>query len=89
MKNVRTFQGSVASDMESLRGFIAEAMGEIASYIPDRDLQYDIRLIIDELMVNGADHGNAWDGNKRVHLRVDMEPTVMHISVRDEGEGFY
>ena len=54
MKNVRTFQGSVASDMESLRGFIAEAMGEIASYIPDRDLQYDIRLIIDELMVNGA-----------------------------------
>lgn len=89
MRKVRTFQGSVASDMAALRRFIADAMEVISAYIPNRDLQYDIRLIIDELMVNGADHGNAWDGNKRVHLCVDMEPTVMHISVRDEGDGFY
>ena len=89
MKNVRTFRGSVASDMVSLRGFIAEAMAEVASYIPDRDLQYNIRLIIDELMVNGADHGNAWNRNKRVHLRIDMEPDRMRIAVRDEGDGFY
>ena len=88
MREVRTIQGSVASDMALLRGFIADVMKEIASYVPDGDLQYDIRLIIDELMVNGADHGNAWNRDKQGHLRVDMEDDGMSIAVRDEGEGF-
>lgn len=89
MREVRTYEGSVASDMEALRGFIAETMDAIAAYIPNRDLQYNIRLIIDELMVNGADHGNAWNRDKQVFLRIDMEPDRMRIAVRDEGEGFY
>ena len=89
MRKVRTFQGSVASDMAALRSFIADAMEVISAYIPNRDLQYEIRLIIDELMVNGADHGNAWNRDKQVFLRVDVEPGLMRIAVRDEGEGFY
>ena len=55
MRKVRTYEGAVASDMKALRGFIAETMEAISAYIPNRDLQYNIRLIIDELMVNGAD----------------------------------
>ncbi|MDQ0508890.1 anti-sigma F factor [Aedoeadaptatus ivorii] len=87
MKELRTIEGSVESDMLSLRGFIAEAMRQVSFYISDIDLQYDIRLIIDELLLNGAQHGNDWDSDKKVYLLVELGPETVSIVVRDEGRG--
>lgn len=87
MNRGNLIEGSVPSDMLSLRKFIADAMVEVASYVTDRDLLFDIRLIIDELLLNGADHGNEWDRQKQVYLRMDFIPSGVKIIVRDEGRG--
>ncbi|MDD7363629.1 MAG: ATP-binding protein [Peptoniphilus sp.] len=87
MKRISSIMGSVQSDMRSLHAFIADAMRQVAYYVKDNDLQYNIRLVIDELLLNGADHGNAWDSQKKVHLRIDFKPEELCITVRDEGAG--
>ncbi|CAC9936765.1 hypothetical protein PEPCOX59622_01676 [Aedoeadaptatus coxii] len=87
MEGRRWIEGSVPSDMLMLREFIAGAMRQAASYVSDRDRLFDIRLIIDELLLNGADHGNAWDRKKEVYLRMEFIPNGVKIVVRDEGRG--
>lgn len=39
-------------------------------------------------LVNAIKHGNQMDGNKRVHLRISVEPKAFRIRIRDEGRGF-
>ncbi|CAC9931409.1 hypothetical protein PEPNEM18_00977 [Aedoeadaptatus nemausensis] len=87
MNRGNLIEGSVPSDMFLLKEFIADAMGEVASYVTDRDLLFDIRLIIDELLLNGADHGNEWDREKQVYLRMDFISDGVRIVVQDEGRG--
>lgn len=48
----------------------------------------DLRLILSELMINGCEHGNRNDQEKRVFLHLSVTDTRIAISVRDEGSGF-
>lgn len=85
---MHSIEGSVDSNLACLHNFIARAMRQVASHVSDEDLLYNIRLIIDELLLNGADHGNAWNRDKKVYLRIEIKPDGMCIVVRDEGKGF-
>lgn len=77
----------VPSDIDYVGQFLSNAMEKIRKHVIDEDLIFDIRLIIDELVVNGAQHGNEWNSSKKVFLKVDMDREKMMISVRDEGIG--
>ena len=38
--------------------------------VPDEELLYDIRLIINELIFNGLEHGNQFDINKKITFKI-------------------
>lgn len=80
-------QGNVPSEITFVNHFLAGTMNQIQRYIKDEDLIFDIRLIIDELVVNGAKHGNKWNESKKVFLKIYMEDQELNIQVEDEGEG--
>jgi len=45
-------------------------------------------MAVREMMVNAVTHGNGYSRDKSVHLTVESDQDGIHVSVRDEGEGF-
>ncbi|HOQ75046.1 MAG TPA: ATP-binding protein [Thermoclostridium sp.] len=56
----------------------------------DDDQQFDIRVILSELLQNAIRHGNANDSNKKVFVDVWLhdDSRVLSIRVTDQGQGF-
>lgn len=50
---------------------------------------YEFYLILDEAISNAMEHGNQWNIEKHVTLRVfQPEENKMEISIEDQGNGF-
>ncbi len=81
------YVGSVVSDLKSIKYFIESILEEIRKYISDEDLMFDLRLILNELVINGAFHGNNYEKSKRVKLKICLEGDNLTIEVQDEGDG--
>lgn len=54
----------------------------------DADQQFDIRVILSELLQNAIKHGNANDTSKKVLVDVWLDSSVLVICVTDQGQGF-
>lgn len=87
MEIIYNFDGSVSSDLGSVKVFLASLLKNLNKYIKDEDLFYDIRLILNELIVNSVIHGNKENINKKVYLNIVLSDSGIKINVRDEGEG--
>lgn len=81
------FKGSVCSSLNDVKAFIDKALNNLRQVIDDQDIMFDVRLIINELIVNGVIHGNCCDISKNVYLLLAMEDGCLKIEVVDEGLG--
>lgn len=81
------YKGTVCSDLEIIKTFIDEKLKLLNEIIQNRDILFDIRIILNELIVNGAYHGNGWLTSKCVTLNLEIKDEFVKIEVRDEGEG--
>jgi serine/threonine-protein kinase RsbW len=50
--------------------------------------EYFIGLAVREILINAIKHGNRFDPNKKVGLRVSQSGRELTIEVADQGEGF-
>lgn len=48
---------------------------------------FEIKLIVNELIINGALHGNELSRKKTVYVNIDFNGDMLFIKVRDEGKG--
>lgn len=87
MNSIYNFQGSVCSDLALVKDFLKKTIFNLEKFIMDEEIIYDIRLIINELVVNGALHGNELNEEKKVFLKIDLDRDSIKILVRDEGSG--
>lgn len=60
------YNGFVNSDLSCIKSFLDKAMGNLDTFIEDDDKLFDIKVILNELVVNGAMHGNQEEYNKKV-----------------------
>lgn len=81
------FRGSVHSDLGCVKTFLDSALSSLNHYIYDEELLFEIKLILDELVINGVLHGNGSDWHKKVHLHVTLDEASIIIKVQDEGSG--
>jgi serine/threonine-protein kinase RsbW len=49
---------------------------------------HQIGMAVRECMVNAVVHGNRYNRNKKVRVKVSLSPKVLMISIIDQGEGF-
>lgn len=82
------FCGCVDSDLKQIKYFINERLEELTEYIRDEAKLFELKLIFNELIINGAIHGNDLCLDKLVHLYIDLSETEISIKVIDEGSGF-
>ncbi len=60
------YEGSVCSDLDKIKIFIQEVLNKLKKILEDEDLIFDIRLILNELVINSVIHGNQCNTKKSV-----------------------
>jgi len=48
----------------------------------------ELRLVLDEAVINAMEHGNRWDPGKKVTINIKKSPGCVNVTISDEGEGF-
>lgn len=81
------YKGTVCSDLKLIKTFIDENIKTLGGIIQNRDILFDIRIILNELIVNGALHGNRCMSSKCVTLSLEVIDNKLKIEVMDEGKG--
>ena len=81
------YKGTVCSDLSTIKKFIDKILRNLEIYIDDADVMFDVKLILNELIVNGALHGNDRIMSKCVSLTLEMLDDKLRIEVEDEGKG--
>lgn len=54
----------------------------------DKEQYFDIKVILSELLQNAIKHGNDYDNNKKIDVKVWLMDNILGISVKDQGYGF-
>ena len=81
------YQKSICSDLEDIKITIQDVVNKLRLIIKDEDLIFDIRLILNELVINSAIHGNKGNKNKTVELYLELEGDTLKIEIEDQGQG--
>ena len=68
--------------------FVNDLLKRLEPLGVDRKNIFDIRLSLEEALINAVKHGNRLDKNKGVFLKIDVSPQLLEIEIKDEGRGF-
>ncbi len=81
------YQGSVCSDLDDTKVFIQNILNRLENVVDDENLLFDLKLILNELIINSVIHGNKCKKEKCVHLYLEILGDTIRIEVSDEGRG--
>lgn len=81
------YSGTVCSDLDMIKNFVDEILKKLNHIIDNSDIMFDIRLILNELVINGVLHGNDCNTTKCVKLSLEVNKSRVTIEVEDEGKG--
>lgn len=81
------YKSAVCSDLEYIRSFIDRTIKTLNCVISNKEVLFDIKVILNELIVNGALHGNECMKDKSVNLTITLNDNKLTIEVEDEGKG--
>ncbi|MEB3430033.1 ATP-binding protein [Citroniella saccharovorans] len=81
------YRGKIKSDLTDVLFKVATIENHLKEYIEDREAFLDIKLIINELVINGCKHGNSLNPNKKLGIFIDLKEESIKIVVKDEGCG--
>lgn len=82
-----TYYGSVCSDLNLIKNFLDEIINKLNRIIDNGDTIFDLKLILNELVINGVFHGNECQDTKCVNLSLTIKDGKIIIEVEDEGKG--
>ncbi|MDY0234952.1 MAG: ATP-binding protein [Gudongella sp.] len=81
------YKGTVCSDLEIIKSFVEKNVSTLKDLISNTDILFDVRVILSELILNGALHGNECVASKCISLTLKMDDKKLIIEVEDEGRG--
>ena len=80
------FYGTVSSNIESIEVFVDRIVENLYEYLPN-EMIFNIRLVLNELLLNSASHGNQYSKDKKVKLYISICNESIKLRVEDEGVG--
>lgn len=78
----------INSNLIEIKKQVEKLLEQITGFIIKEDLLMEVRLILNELIINSAIHGNKLNEDKKVTLDLEIDNKHMKLLVKDEGEGF-
>ncbi|HEC69834.1 MAG TPA: ATP-binding protein [Candidatus Omnitrophica bacterium] len=78
----------IPSSLERIPSFISTIIERIRPLgIPEEEI-FNIRLSLEEALVNAVKYGNKLDPQLTVEVKVQLDSDKLVIEVKDQGEGF-
>ena len=81
-------QISIASDLKSIRHAVDEVIGMLHQAGADASDIFDIRLCLEEALINAIKYGNNFDKTKKVLIGFKLKDSSLSLSVKDSGRGY-
>jgi serine/threonine-protein kinase RsbW len=79
---------NIASDLKVLPEFVNSVLDKVRTLPFNQEQLHDIRLCLEEALVNAVKHGNNSDSRLFVQLAVESSDKSLAITVTDQGKGF-
>lgn len=76
----------ISSDLSIINSAIKNILLDTRCML-DEDLFFDLRLVLNELLINCYEHGNKCECSKKILLKLKIDNKEINILVKDEGEG--
>jgi serine/threonine-protein kinase RsbW len=76
------------SDLKSVKKAWAEVSNDIGDMNINESTLFDIRLSLEEAIINAVKHGNKHDADLPIEVELNKKNDRVEIIVRDQGEGF-
>ena len=81
-----TYKNKIFGDVDDITEVVCEILRHISSRTSE-NIRFDIRLILNELLINCHEHGNKKSREKAIDLYFNINPKEIKIIVEDEGTG--
>ena len=84
-----SYNRTIHSEVSLVGDLVKDALSFVKeNEIKDEDILFEIKVILNELILNAIKHGNKHSAEKVVELTVSFaDHKHIHIIVKDEGEG--
>jgi serine/threonine-protein kinase RsbW len=82
------FETLLDSTLESVDAAEAMVTERANEHGFDDEAVHKLGMAVREAMVNAVVHGNRYNGNKKVHFRLEHSAERIAVVIGDEGEGF-
>lgn len=91
MKALVIYHNNIPSSIDRISGIVWDITDSLkANYgLLDDCTLFDLKVILNEVLLNAIKHGNKGDENKQVKIRAGIsENNFVFIIIEDEGAGF-
>jgi len=78
----------VPSDLSRVQKVSAEVLSFLKPLALDEGVVFDVRLCLEEALINAMKYGNGLDENLNVRMTVAYQEDRVQITVEDQGPGF-
>lgn len=78
----------INSDFKNILPVTLEIFQKLKSKGIKEDVLFDIRLCLEEAVINAIKHGNKENRKKQVYINVGLVKNAIKITVKDQGKGF-
>jgi len=79
---------SVKSDLKLVQPTVAEIIGKLKRRVKKETLLTDLRLCLEEALINAIKHGNQQKRELEVNIEVKQRGRRVEFRVSDKGKGF-
>jgi len=88
MAQAENFKLSIPSRLNLVRDTCLGMLKKIEKFhLSESDL-FDLRLCIEESLINAVKYGNKLDKNLKVDISVKVDENKVEVAILDQGEGF-
>lgn len=83
------YNSKIFGDPKKITSIVHDILLDIerSKYSVDEDTRFDLKLILNELLINCHEHGNLNDCEKPISLKLTVDFNEINIMVHDQGQG--
>ena len=88
VKNLEKKELQVPSDLSEVQKTSSKVLDFLKRLRLGEGCLFDIRLCLEEALINAMKYGNHLQKNLKVHLTLEYSPSEVRIAIEDQGQGF-
>lgn len=83
-----TIEQKIKLTLKDIPKFVKDLFNQIEISNIGKETYFDIKLCLEEALINAVKHGNKMDKEKNIFLKIKKTDSHLDIEVRDQGQGF-